>query len=139
VAIVARSLAPEHLATAMLVMIPLNVLVFALDNLIFLLFPHRTQQEGLEVFFRTMLTFTGKGLLYAAGLAAMAAWGFTAATLTHTISAWTGTRIAAGSYINAYAVFAAGLIVGPTLLAGLVLFGLCRVYRSMDPIEDIPR
>ena len=41
------------------------------------------QQEGLEIFFRTMLTFTGKGLLFAAGLAAMAAWGFAAAALTH--------------------------------------------------------
>ena len=133
VAIVARSLAPQHLAMAMLVMIPLNVLVFALDNLIFLLYPHRVQQEGLEIFFRTMLTFTGKGLLFAAGLAAMAAWGFTAAALTHSLSAWTG------SHVDAYAVFAAGMIAGPALLAMLVLFGLCRTYRVMDPIEDVPR
>ncbi len=139
VAIVARSLPPQHLATAMLVMIPINVFVFALDNLIFLLYPYRVQQEGLEIFFRTMLTFTGKGLLFAAGLAAMAGWGFAAAALTRGLSAWTGSHIAAGSYINAYAVFAAGMIAGPTLLAMLVLFALGRTYRSMDPIEDVPR
>jgi len=28
------------------------------------------QQDGLEILLRTMLTFTGKGLLFAAGLAA---------------------------------------------------------------------
>jgi hypothetical protein len=55
----------------MLVMIPLNVLVFGLDNLIYLLYPYRVQQEGLEIFLRTMLTFTGKGLLFAVALAAM--------------------------------------------------------------------
>ena len=46
----------------------MNVLVFALDNLIFLLYPYRMQQEGMEIFLRTMLTFTGKGLLFVLGL-----------------------------------------------------------------------
>ena len=86
-AIAARSLPPHHLVMAMLVMIPLNVLVFGLDNLIYLLYPYRVQQEGLEIFLRTMLTFTGKGLLFAVGLAAMAAWGFAAAALTRGLSA----------------------------------------------------
>jgi hypothetical protein len=133
VAIVARSLPPHHLATAMLVMIPLNVLVFAIDNLIYLLYPYRIEQEGLEIFFRTMLTFTGKGLLFAAGLAAMAAWGFIAATLSRGVAAWTG------SNVDPYALFAAGMIVGPACLAALVLNGLSRTYRDMDPIEDSPR
>jgi hypothetical protein len=129
----ARSLPPHGLAAAMLVMIPLNMLVFALDNLIYLLYPHRVQQEGLEIFLRTMLTFTGKGLLFAAGLAVMAAWGFTAAALTRALSAHTGIRL------DAYAVFAAGMIAGPAVLAALVLCGLARTYRRMDPIEDVPR
>ena len=64
---------------AMLVMMPLNVLVFGLDNLIYLLYPYRLQQEGLEIFVRTMLTFTGKGLLFALGFGAMSLWGFAAA------------------------------------------------------------
>ena len=41
----------------------MNVLIFALDNIIFLLYPYRVQQEGLEIFLRTMLTFTGKGII----------------------------------------------------------------------------
>ena len=132
-AVVARSLPPHHLFMTVLVMTPLNVLVFGLENLIYLLYPYRVQQEGLEIFFRTMLTFTGKGLLFAIGLAVMSAWGFAAAAMTRGVFAWTGIAI------NAYAVFTAGMIVGPSLLAALTVYGLSRAYRNMDPIEDIPR
>ncbi len=132
-AVVARSLPPLHLFVAMLVMFPLNVLVFGLDNLIFLLYPYRMQQEGLEIFLRTMLTFTGKGLMFAVGTAAVSIWGFAAAALARVISHWIG------SPISAYTVFADGMIAGSALLAALVLFGLCRTYRNMNPIEDVPR
>jgi len=132
-AVVARSLPPQHLFMTMLVMIPLNVLVFGLDNLIFLLYPYRIHQEGLEILLRTMLTFTAKGLLFAVGLAAMSTWGYAAAVLTQGVSHWTG-----GS-ANAYAVFAGGMIVGPTVAAALVLYGLCGTYRNIDPVEDVPR
>jgi hypothetical protein len=133
VAVVARSLPAHQLVVAMLIMVPLNVLLFGLENLIYLLYPYRMQQEGLEIFFRTMLTFTGKGLLFAGGLVVIAAWGFTAAALAHGVSGWTG------SDVNAYAVFTIGMIAGPSFLAGLVLCGLSRTYRIMDPIEDMPR
>jgi hypothetical protein len=132
-AIAARSLPPHQLLTAMLVMIPVNVLVFGLDNLIFLLYPYRMQQEGLEIFLRTILTFTGKGLLFTLGLMAMSAWGLAAAALTHGISRWTG------SPLNAHTVFAGGMIAGASSLAALVLYGVCRTYRNMNPIEDVPR
>jgi hypothetical protein len=132
-AVVVRSLPSHHLVMAILVMIPLNVLVFGLDNFIYLLYPYRVQQEGLEIFLRTMLTFTGKGLLFTIGLAVVSAWAFAAAALTRGISAWTGVAI------NAYAAFAFGIIAASFLLAALVLYALCRVYRKVDPIEDIPR
>ncbi len=111
----------------MLVMIPLNVLVFGLDNLIYLLYPYRVQQEGLEIFLRTMLTFTGKGLLFTLGLVALSAWGFAAVALTRGISHWTGIAI------DASAVFTAGMIAGPSLLAALVLCGLCRHVSQHGP------
>jgi hypothetical protein len=128
-----QSLPPHLLFMAMLVMIPLNVLVFGLDNLIYLLYPYRVQQEGLEIFLRTMLTFTGKGLLFAVGLAVMSAWGFAAAILTSGISHWMG------SPFITYTVFIGGMIAGSSFLAAIVLYGLCRTYRSINPIEDIPR
>jgi len=131
--IAARSLPLHHVFTAMLVMIPLNVLVFGIDNLIYLLYPYRMQQEGLEIFVRTMLTFTGKGLLFTVGMVAIAGWGLSAAALTEGVSSWSGIMI------SARAVFIGGIIGGLSLLASLVLWGLCRAYRSIDPIEGIPR
>jgi len=132
-AIIARSLPPHLLLAAMVVMVPINVLVFALDNLIYLLYPYRIQQEGLEIFLRTMLTFTGKGLLFALGLAAMSGWAFAADAVTGAISQFSG-----GS-VPANIVFASGIIAGPTLCAALALVCLCRAYRRLDPIEDVPR
>jgi hypothetical protein len=132
-AIFARSLPLHQFFVAMLAMIPLNVLVFGLDNLIYLLYPYRAQQEGLEIFARTTLTFTGKGLLFVVGLAFVAGWGVAAAALTRGLSQW------GGSPMDAFAVFIGGTIAGLVLLATLVLYGLCRTYRNMDPFEDIPR
>ena len=133
VAIAARALPPHLFITAMLVMIPLNVLVFGLDNLIYLLYPYRVQQEGLEIFLRTLLTFTAKGLLFAGGMAAVSTWGFAATALTRALEDWTGAAF------NTFTVFAAGMVVGPSILAALVLCGLGRTYRNMNPIEDMPR
>jgi hypothetical protein len=132
-AVAARSLPAYYVAATMLVMVPLNVLVFGLDNLIYLLYPYRVQQEGLEVFLRTMLTFTGKGLLFAAGLVAMSGWGLAAAAMTRGLSSCMGRPV------NAYAVFVAGLAAGASLLAVVVLGTLARTYRRLDPIEDVPR
>jgi hypothetical protein len=132
-AVTARSLPPHYLFSTMLVMLPLNALVFSFENLVFLLYPYRVQQEGLEIFVRTLLTFTAKGLLFALGLGAMSLWGFAAAALTRGVVRWTG--IAA----DPFAVFTAGMIAGPALLAALVLGALCRTYHRLDPIEDIPR
>ena len=117
----------------MLVMLPLNALVFNLDNLIYLLYPYRLQQEGVEIFVRTMLTFTGKGLLFALGLGAMSLWGFGAALLTREVSRWTGI------VIDPFAVFTAGMITGPAALAALLLYALSRTYHRMDAIEDVPK
>jgi hypothetical protein len=132
-AIAARALPPHLFVTAILVMIPLNVLVFGLDNLIYLLYPYRVQQEGLEIFLRTMLMFTAKGLLFAGGMAAVSAWGFAATAFARWLEVWTG------GAINTFAVFAAGMVLGPSILAVLVIYGLGRTYRNMSPIEDMPR
>ena len=132
-AIFALSLPLHQLFVALLVMIPLNVLVFGLDNLIYLLYPYRMQQEGLEIFVRTMLTFTGKGLLFVVGMVAIAGWGFGAAAVTAGIAQWSSNSI------SALPAFIGGIVAGLSLLAGLTLYGLGRTYRQMDPIESMPR
>jgi hypothetical protein len=132
-AVYSRSLPLQYWFSAMLVMLPLNAMVFSLDNLIFLLYPYRLQQEGVEIFVRTMLTFTGKGLLFALGLGAMSFWGFAAAALTREFSRLTGFAV------DAFAVFTAGMIAGPCALTAVVLYALSRTYYHLDPAEDIPR
>jgi hypothetical protein len=123
------SLSPMYPLIAMLVMLPLNALVFGLDNLIYLLYPYRVQQEGLEIFFRTMLTFTGKGLLFTIGLAAFSAWGF----------ASTAVAEQASGLISGPLLFVGGTIAGTSLFAALAIAALARRYSSMDAIEDVPR
>jgi hypothetical protein len=36
-------------------------------------------------------------------------------------------------------VFTAGVIAGPSALAAIEIYALCRVYRQVDPMEDNPR
>jgi hypothetical protein len=31
------------------------------------------------------------------------------------------------------------MIAGPSLCAALTLYFLCRTYRRLDPVEDVPR
>ncbi|HEV3023455.1 MAG TPA: hypothetical protein VGX76_13365 [Pirellulales bacterium] len=80
-----------------------------------------------------MLTFTGKGLLFTMGLGVVSAWGYAAAALTRGITSWTGIAL------DASAVFTAGVIAGLSALTAIELYALCRVYRKVDPMEDIPR
>jgi hypothetical protein len=74
-----------------------------------------------------MLTITGKGLLFMLGLVLMSGWGFAAAV------------VARGLNVNAYAMFTAGMVVGPAACAGLVLYALARIYDRVDLVEDLPR
>ena len=132
-AAVVRSQAPLFYVGSVLVLVPMNVLVFALDNLIFLLYPYRMQQEGLEIFLRTMLTFTGKGLLFVLGLGAISAWGLGAASIARI---WTNQT---GAAVNGYALFSMGILLGMSMLAVGLVLALRRAYDRLNPIEDIPR
>ncbi|WP_417749411.1 hypothetical protein [Rosistilla oblonga] len=71
---VTRTPEPTKLMLSMLVLIPATVFIFALENAIFLAFPQRIGQEGIEVLIRTTLVFTLKGVLFVLGVAALLAW-----------------------------------------------------------------
>ena len=60
------------LAGALLV--PVNVLIFAAENYIFILAPYQRNKEGFDVFLRTILTFTAKGLCFGLGLGLTLLW-----------------------------------------------------------------
>ena len=122
---------PFYLATV-LVLLPMNILVFALDNLIFLLYPYRAGQEGLDIFLRTMLTFTGKGLLFVLGLGTISVWGYGAARIAQPLSS----QLDAAAH--GYTLFAAGLLLGMCLVSWGLVFALQHAYERLNPVEDIP-
>ena len=76
VTMAARPVDPVSIVFAMLVLVPLTVFIFAMENAIFLNFPQRIGQEGIEVLIRTTLVFTFKSLLCVVGFALAIAWTF---------------------------------------------------------------
>ena len=103
------------------VFLPLNVMIFGLDNLLFLWFPHRQNEEGIEVFLRATLTFTGKGLLFAVGLAITVVWAFVAAVIARSLGC------------EPRAVFFVGSLIQLTALAATVVALATRAFPRCSP------
>lgn len=110
------------------VLVPMNVLIIAMENAIFLMHPFRRNQEGIEVFLRTILTFTGKGVLFAIALAITLAW------------AWLS--VSAGKQLDSQSagaiVFGAGTIAALTGLAWLATATCARFFERLDVSQDLP-
>lgn len=114
---------------AFLLMLPVNVLIFAIENYIFLLSPYQRNKEGFDVFLRTVLTFTGKGLLFAVGVGLVMVWAMIAVTITSAagISPWMATTL-----------FCGGIWCIALAVAGMFVMGITRQFVSFDPSQDIP-
>ncbi|MFV0441992.1 MAG: hypothetical protein ACK5Q5_00320 [Planctomycetaceae bacterium] len=111
-AFLARPVDPGHALAAMCFFIPANLAIFGVDNLLFLLFPHRLQQEGLDVFLRTTLVFTAKGLIFALLLVGVVLWAAAARSLS-------------------VALLASGLDwCGPMTLFGVGIWGLTALTAT---------
>ena len=63
IAMTLNPFSPGFLLVAMAVLLPFNVFIYALENLIFLLYPYRLAEESVRIFLRAILAFTAKGLL----------------------------------------------------------------------------
>ena len=134
VLLVAMAMRPFHpglLAMALIVLVPVNVLIFALENLIFMLYPYRPGQEGIGVFIRSILTFTAKGILFALGLVITVFWALASKKL--------GLRLTSGSDWAAPAVvFTAGMWLLTVAVAAVTTALLASVYGRFDPSQDTP-
>ena len=58
VAMAIRPYPISWLLMSTILFVPVNLLIFGLENIIFLLFPYRHNQEGVNVFLRSILTFS---------------------------------------------------------------------------------
>ncbi len=135
VLLIAEMIYPVHpglLVAALVLLAPLNILIFALDNLIYLLYPYRLNQESLEIFLRTTLTFTAKGLLFGLALGVTLGWALVAVQIA---------RMFAGSHSvlgDAKFIFAAGAWLMLCMSAVGTWWLVVRAYCRFDPSQDTP-
>jgi hypothetical protein len=131
VAMIAQPYDLHILLFCILLLIPVNAVIFGLENLIFMLFPYRPNQEGVSVFIRSILTFTAKGLLFFVALVVMVVWLKTAAWIVgQTTVAAPGPMILAVTWT--------GISLLMCALAVVLAIMLSRVYRGFDPSQDTP-
>ena len=107
---------------------PMNVLIIGMENAIFLMHPYRRNQEGIEVFLRTILTFTGKGVLFAIGLVLTMAWAWLSIQLGQMFS----------SRFAGALLFGTGLLIALTGLAWLATRTCARFFENLDVSQDLP-
>ena len=127
-----RPLPWEWIALSILLLLPLNVLIFAFENLIFLLYPYRIAQEGFAVFLRTTLTFTAKGLLFVLALVVMVAWAMSVGQLTQTINQ--AFQIACDQRM----VFGIGVWLSIAAMSIFSILSVTRAFTQFDLSQDMP-
>lgn len=111
---------------AICVTLPLTVVFVALDNLVFLLYPHRPTQEGFEAFLRTILKFTGKSLMLMLSGGILVVWAPIAADTAEKLSFAVTTAF----------VFYTGLCLGITVLAVISVRMVIAAYEHFDVSLD---
>lgn len=114
-----------------LAIMPMNVLIFSSENIIFMLHPYRRNKEGADVLIRSMLTFTGKGLVWAMALTALLLWAVTSSFITRQLG-WSGTAHA----VAVASIFLTGTTTVVSLLAYLSIRCLTRMFERFDPGSD---
>jgi hypothetical protein len=127
-----RPLAPGIFVPTLLLLVPLNGFVFAADNFIYLLYPYRLDQEGLEIFIRATLTFTAKAVLFAVVAGGTYFWASPAARLAKYLTNSTGMPVRADFVF----LGGAGLILA--FCAGVAIYLLASAFCRLDPIQDAP-
>ena len=110
----------------------MNLLIMSFENLIFMLHPYRRNKEGVDVFLRTILTFTGKGLTWGAAAALVLLWALACRYLADNVFVF-------GS-VSPATVATTLLLGGCTALvmsvSTAIIFSLVRLFDRYDPSND---
>lgn len=80
-----RGMSPGVLLASLLSFPAMNFAVYGWENLMFLIFPQQLKQEGLEVFLRTTVLFTAKGLTCLLIFAILFCWALVAASMARAV------------------------------------------------------
>ena len=119
------------LAVCWLAIVPMNVLIFASENIIFMLHPYRRNKEGADVLIRSVLTFTGKGAIWLLAITGLVLW----ALLSSFLAKQMGLTGAAHFWVVG-GVFLTGTSTVVSLLAYLCIRSLARMFDRFDPGSD---
>jgi len=118
------------LLVSTILFLPVNVLIFGLENIIFLLFPYRHKQEGVNVFLRSILTFTAKGILFLAGAVVTIGWGWLAKGIV--------ARMGGDPLSQMQWVFSLGMWTIMAITGAVMVCTIARIYSRFDPSQDTP-
>ena len=121
-----RGVAIDILLGSLAFVVPATILFVALDNMVFLLYPHRAGQEGFEIFVRTILKFTFKSVLLVVALVGIVLWA--------PLADWLGQAIIPG--IETRVVFAVGVCCMVATAAMLAIGGVVKAYDRFDVSLD---
>ena len=110
-------------------LVPVNVLIFSAENYIFMVAPYQRNKEGFDVFLRTILTFTAKGLFFGVGLGLSLLW-VTIIVKMHNYFAW--------SNLVSTTCFTLGLWGFTLSLAWFFVSAITTRFERFDPSQDTP-
>lgn len=108
----------------------MNLAVYSWENLMFLLFPQKLKQEGIEVFLRTTILFTAKGVACGIVFALMFAWAMLSARLSLSL------RGSIPLVENHRIVFAAGVWISVTTVALILIWQAARQFQNLDVFPE---
>lgn len=123
---------PLWLLMVWLAFIPMNLLIMSFENLIFMLHPYRRNKEGVDVFLRTILTFTGKGLTWGAAAACLFLWLIGCEHLAQHVFTFENLS----PQTIKMTLFIGGSSALVLAAAILMIVGLVRLFERYDPSSD---
>ncbi len=121
---------PILMLVSLAVLFPLNVFIFSFENLFFLWFPYRLQEEGIQVFLRSILAFTAKGIIFVVALCITIAWVFVSRCLANY---WVPEAIQTGTTGFIFL----GLWTSMVIAASIAIALLTRAFNKFDPSCDL--
>lgn len=128
-AVVIRGMDSGILWAALVSFPVMNMAIYGWENLLFLLFPQRLKQEGIEVFLRTTVIFTAKGIAFAMLFALIFVWAMVAGQISEqlaSVSHFLGDR---------RLVFGVGLWCSIACTSWILTKLAARRFEHLDPAQ----
>lgn len=126
VACMVRDLGPIMLLACVVSFPAMNFAVYSWENLMFLIFPQKLKQEGIEVFLRTTVLFTAKGIACAIVFALLFCWALTATEVAKILKPFV-------PFLGDHrVVFGLGVWCSVTVVGVIMMWLASRQFKNLD-------